>query len=126
MCRFIRILGLLAAFSLLSACYDEPESNSTSSNAPTHDTAERVDLSWTPPSTRSDGSYLPLSELAGYRVYMGTSSNDLAPLVDLNDDTVTSYTVNGLSSGNYYFAVSAYDTNGLESGYSQIILIRLG
>jgi hypothetical protein len=122
----IRILGLVATLSLLSACYNDPESNTDSNSTSSHNTSERVDLSWAPPSTRADGSYLPLSELAGYRVYMGTSSNNLTPLVDLNDDTITHYSVTGLSAGNYYFAVSAYDSSGLESGYSQIILVRLG
>jgi hypothetical protein len=56
---------------------------------------------------------------------MGTSSDNLTELVDLNDDTITNYTVNDLSTGNYYFAVSAYDINGLESGYSQVILIQV-
>lgn len=78
-------------------------------------------LEWLAPSTRTDGDYLPMSELAGYRIYMGTSSDDLAPIVDLNDEGLTRYTVDNLAAGSYFFAVSAYDADGMESGLSQIV-----
>jgi hypothetical protein len=42
-------------------------------------------------------------------------------LVDLNDDSLTEYTPDALPSGNYYFAVTAYDSDGNESGYSNVI-----
>lgn len=89
----------------------------------TQSATDNVSLAWRAPATRVDGSYLPNSELAGYRVYMGTASNNLAPLVDLNDETMTSYSVGTLPAGSYYFAVSAYDTDGLESSFSQILKI---
>jgi hypothetical protein len=57
--------------------------------------------------------------LAGYKVYYGTASRSYGtPLLTGNQ---TTYTVNSsyLSSGHtYYFAVTAYDTSGNESGYS--------
>jgi hypothetical protein len=87
--------------------------------------ASKVDLSWSPPVTRADGSYLPANELAGYRVYMGTSSNNLSLLVDLNDEATTTYTISNLPAGSYYIAVSAYDSAGVESGMSQVIKIVL-
>ena len=70
-------------------------------------TAGHALLSWVAPTTRSDGSYLPITDLQGYRIYYGTSANDLSVLVDLNDDSITEFDVNSLPSGNYYFAVSA-------------------
>ncbi len=124
--KYILILTLALTVSLLSACGGSSSTTSTTGTASQNlSTAEGVSLSWTPPSARTDGSFLPLTELAGYRIYMGTSSDNMNPLVDLNDDSVTSYTVNNLSAGSYYFAVSAYDTDGAESGYSEIILVRL-
>jgi hypothetical protein len=57
----------------------------------------------------------------GYRVYYGTDKSELIPVVDLNDSAMTSYTLTGLSPGTYYFAVTAYDYDGLESGYSEIV-----
>lgn len=120
-----RLLIATLLVSLLSACGGSSSTTTSSAASQTVSTSDDVNLSWTVPATRTDGSYLPLNELAGYRVYMGTSSSSLSPLVDLNDDTITSYTVTNLPAGSYYFAVSAYDTDGTESGYSQILIVQL-
>jgi hypothetical protein len=57
------------------------------------------------------------SDLAGYRVYYGTVSRIYGPA--LNVSTVTDHSFNDLEEGvTYYFAVTAFDTSGNESGYS--------
>jgi len=54
------------------------------------------------------------SDLAGYRVYQGTTSGSYGPAVDIGNTTV--YTAQNLDSGlTYYFAVTAHDTSGNES-----------
>lgn len=61
------------------------------------------------------------SNLAGYRVYYGTSSGNYVQAFGQGIDVgnVLAYTVTGLTSGvTYYFAVTAYDTSGNESTYS--------
>jgi len=56
------------------------------------------------------------TNLAGYKVYFGMASGVYnAPNII---GTETTYTVNGLGPGTWYFAVTAYNTEGLESGYS--------
>jgi major membrane immunogen (membrane-anchored lipoprotein) len=126
MYRFLAIMALVMSVFLLSACGDSDSTSSTTTTASqTIAQTDRISLAWTPPTTRSDGSFLEAGELAGYRIYMGTKSNNLAPLVDLSDDSITQYTVSDLPSGNYYFAISAFDTDGLESSYSQVILVQL-
>lgn len=56
-------------------------------------------------------------DLAGYRLYYGTSSHDYLWLLDVGK--VTSVTVPDLARGmRYYFAVSAYDSSGNESLFS--------
>jgi hypothetical protein len=97
------------------------DSSSDNRDTTTTPAAGRVLLSWVAPSTRADGSYLPLTELDGYRIYYGTSSSNLNMLIDLNDDSITEYSVDTLPSGNYYFSVTTYDVNGAESGFSNII-----
>ena len=126
MTKYIHILALVMILSLLSACGGSGSTTSTGSTASqTISSGDSVNLSWTAPSTRSDGSFLPLTELDGYRIYMGETESSMVPITDISDQNMTQFTVDGLSAGSYYFAVSAFDTDGNESGKSQIILIQL-
>jgi hypothetical protein len=80
--------------------------------------AANVTFSWTPPSTNSDGT--TLTDLAGYKVYSGISSRNYTQNTDVGN--VTSYTVTNLSVGStYYFVVTAYDTTGNQSSFSNEI-----
>ena len=71
-------------------------------------------LSWTAPSTQTDG-VTPLAELTGYRVHYGTASRNYTTVIDVGN--VTAYVLNDLPPGTYYFAVTAYNSNG-DSEYS--------
>jgi hypothetical protein len=54
------------------------------------------------------------SDLAGYKVYVGTSSGVYTTTYTVGN--VINYTVTGLAPGNvYYFAVTAYDLTAFES-----------
>ncbi|TAK03045.1 MAG: hypothetical protein EPO39_12735 [Candidatus Manganitrophaceae bacterium] len=70
--------------------------------------AANADLSWSA-NTETD--------LAGYKVYYGTSSRNYGAPVDVGNQTT--FTATGLSEGQtYYFAVTAYNAAGSESGLS--------
>ena len=73
-------------------------------------------LSWTPPTTNTDGS--PLTNLAGYRVYWGPAAGSYTNSVTLNNPGLTSYVVGNLAPGTYYFVVSARNSSGVESAMS--------
>lgn len=77
-------------------------------------------LNWTPPFMNTDGS--PLTNLAGFRVYYGTSVSALNQTVQIPGATTSYYSITGLSAGTWYFAVSAYATNGAESNRSAIAM----
>jgi hypothetical protein len=56
----------------------------------------------------------PESDIAGYRLYYGTSPASYGAPVEVGD--TTAYTLNGLTNGiPYYLALSAYDSDGWES-----------
>lgn len=62
------------------------------------------------------------SNLAGYKLYYGTSSGSYSTCIDVGNRT--SYTVNGLDPLlTYYFALTAYNTEGQESGYSGEVVL---
>lgn len=73
-------------------------------------------LSWTAPTTNTDGS--AVTNLAGYHIYYGTSPSSLSTMIDVSNPATTTYTVSNLSSGTWYFAVNAYTTNGTDSALS--------
>ncbi len=69
-------------------------------------------LSWAPS---------PSADTVGYRVYYGTTRGNYlqARGAGVNAGSATQYTASGLNTGQtYYFAVTAYDAAGNESGFS--------
>jgi hypothetical protein len=72
--------------------------------------AVEVTIAWDP-NTEPD--------LAGYRVHYGTSAGVYGTSIDVG--LQTTYTITGLAPGTYFFAVSAYNTSNLESGFSNEI-----
>jgi hypothetical protein len=74
-------------------------------------------LSWAAPTTRTDGS--ALQNLAGYRIYYGRMPGTYDYTIDVDNSGVLTYVVEGLVSGEWYFALSAYDTNDVESDRSE-------
>jgi hypothetical protein len=76
-------------------------------------------LSWNPPTTNTDGS--PLTNLAGYRVHWGTAVGSYPSSVRLDNPGLASYVVDGLAPGTYYFAVTAINSAGTESRFSNAV-----
>ena len=72
-------------------------------------------LSWAPPTQNVDGS--ALTDLTGYKLYWGNSSRSYGTSQPVNGAGTTSQTL-ALSPGTYYFAVTALDSSGNESAFS--------
>jgi hypothetical protein len=75
-------------------------------------------LSWLPPTENSDGS--PLTDLAGYVVLYGQSPTELTETIAIDNPSVTTYLVEQLTSGTWYFAVQASNSSGVVSGLSGV------
>jgi hypothetical protein len=71
-----------------------------------------------PPTERTDGS--ALTNLMGYKVYYGQNSSSLTHIVNISNVGQTSHYVENLDAGTWYFAVTAYDSAGLESAKSAV------
>lgn len=76
-------------------------------------------LTWTPPTTNSDGSQL--TDLAGFRIYYGNSESSLSKSITIDDKTATSGTVGSLGTGTWYFNVKSYTLSGVESAASPVV-----
>jgi hypothetical protein len=81
--------------------------------------AGNATLDWTPPTENTDRTVL--ANLAGYNVHYGTSPDKLTQVEKLTNPGLTSYVVDNLSTGKWYFAISSYAANGAESSNSGVI-----
>jgi hypothetical protein len=81
--------------------------------------AGNVALDWIPSTANTDGSVL--TNLAGYNVRYGTSPDKLTQVDKLANPGLTSYVVDNLSSGKWYFAISSYAADGTESSNSGVV-----
>jgi len=76
-------------------------------------------LSWLPPTENTDGSVL--TDLAGYKIYYGTSEGSYTTVITIDNPGISSYVVDSLSGGNtYYFVITSVNADGLESEYSTV------
>jgi len=75
--------------------------------------AQQAQLAWNPDA----------SQVAGYEVYYGLSSGNYTANSDVGNTTTA--TLQNLSSPTYYIAVTAYDSNNNQSGFSPELVINL-
>lgn len=123
--KHTEILTTLFLSSLLYACggggggsAGPAAANTQNANPPPVSTVNAVTLSWAPPTQREDLSTLNTNELSGFKIYYGTSSGVYAQSVTINNPNQTSYEINNLGNGRYYFVITALDSDGNESTYS--------
>ncbi len=121
----IRILMAIGLMLMMAGCgrggsggSDGSGSTSIVSDSTGTDTgAGTGTLTWDAPSTNANGTVL--TDLAGYKIYYGKKSGNYTEVEDVeNVTTVSSDELPDIQSGIWYFAVTAYDTSGNESDYS--------
>jgi hypothetical protein len=130
------LAGMFAVTLALAGCGGSSNSGSTASGATANDagatatatststtsssttTAGTATLSWAAPTENIDGT--PVTGLAGYRVYYGTSADALTQSIEVPGPATTTYVVSDLGPGTYYFAVAAYNSDGIEGAQSSV------
>jgi hypothetical protein len=75
-----------------------------------------VTLSWTAPTQNEDGS--ALTDLAGYKLYWGTTPGTYTDTAVIDNPSITTFTVDGLPPGTYEFVATSLNAAGIESRYS--------
>jgi hypothetical protein len=86
---------------------------------PPSPTTGSATLNWMPPLANTDGS--TLTDLAGYVIHYGTNASQLTSTVKITNPGLTSYVLQNLVAGTYYFGVMAYDATGQSSVMSTIV-----
>jgi hypothetical protein len=105
------IAGTIVFGGMLAACGGGGGSSSGSASA-----ANAVTLSWMPPTENTNGS--TLTDLSGYTIHYGTQSQNYTNEIQVDNPGLTTYVVDNLSPGTYYFAISATTSDGFESATS--------
>lgn len=118
--RGLRIGALGMACAVVIAACGNPNAVVTGPNATPHGAVpdnHTAVLTWTPVRSMTGGR--SLKNLAGYKIYYGTSPRTMRT-VTLPDPTLTTYHITNLASGTWYFAVAAYTRDGVEGIQSNI------
>lgn len=79
-------------------------------------------LTWAAPTQYENGS--PFVDLAGYRIWYGNAPGSYSRLVEIAPGTTTHNILN-LAATTYYFSITAYNHEGVESTLSNEVAISL-
>ena len=109
----ISVLSFLLFFT--TGC-GSPHGSPSISNGDNTKCGDTVTLTWSAPTTNVDGT--PLTDLAGYKIYYGTSSGNYSTTMDYPDPTLTTTTFAIPKGIMHYFVATAYDSSGDESDFS--------
>jgi len=103
--------GVLPAFSIVV----QAAASTTTAPPPvtTPTSTGSATVSWIPPTQNSDGTVL--TNLAGYRIYYGTTPGNLSKTAVVANAGLTRYVISGLATQTWYFSMTAYNAAGFES-----------
>ncbi len=78
-----------------------------------------VTLSWTPPAENEDGTYLV--DLAGYWIYWGNNPGTYTEWLRIDNPGLTMVVIEDLVPGDWEFAMTSFNRNGVESKLSNTV-----
>ena len=113
------LVTLVAAFAIAGCAGGNSDTSPTVTAQSVNDESNgSAVLNWTPVTSDTAGN--SLSGLAGYEIHYGTSTGAMSLLIVVNDPQQTSYTVQALAPGTWYFSVNAFTSSGVEGLQSNI------
>lgn len=84
-------------------------------SSPTTSTGN-VTINWNAPTENTDGTVL--TDLAGFKIHYGAAPGKYTQTITVSNPGLATYVVTDLAAGTYYFAVTAYSSDGTESSLS--------
>lgn len=84
-------------------------------------------LSWTVPVARENALPISMAEISGFRVYYGTKQGEYKQYVEIDDVYTDELELNvfKLEPDTYYLVVTTIDSKGLESAFSEAVVIEV-
>lgn len=117
-----RNIALGLGLVVLAGCnfnYDSPSGTQASAGTTSVGAGTgTAELAWQMPTENTNGT--PLTDLAGYTIVYGSSPSSMNRWVQLTDIGTTSYVIQGLGQGTWYFAILSYTLSGANSALSNI------
>ena len=109
----------------LTACSTEENFDGPGAGAATATgTISIASLTWAAPSEREDNTPISMSEIAGYRIYYGTTQGDYQYEIEIND-AYNDVADIGLLQGTYYAVITTVDVDGRESVFSEEVILNV-
>ena len=105
------VLAALVIYYVTSNEVGQPTSESESPGT--------VTISWLAPTENEDDS--PIVELAGFAIHYTKKDGQDPVTIYVNDPAVTSYTIENLEPGKYFFSISAIEADGDKSDWSNVV-----
>jgi hypothetical protein len=90
----------------------------TSGTPPPGSSSGVATLSWAAPTENTDGSVL--QNLSGYVIHYGLSTDDMTSTITIANPGITTYVVDNLPAGTYFFSLSATTSSGIQSSPSNV------
>jgi|HubBroStandDraft_6_1064221.scaffolds.fasta_scaffold60245_3 hypothetical protein len=120
----LNVAAFLGIGAILSACDQDQSSTDGAAHVAVPDAAApsgagSLTLFWDAPTDNTDGS--SLNNLKGYKLYYGEKSGTYTSVLDIANPSLTTYVVQNLQPGTYYFALADYNSQGVESALTHEI-----
>lgn len=113
-------VGAVTTSVTSSSASSAPASTQVANSGKISAVAGTVGLTWLIPSQRENGDFLDVTELGGYELRYRKDTDTAFTYVTINDAWQNFYNFSWLS-GNYIFQISAFDKNGMYSGFVDLI-----
>lgn len=102
---------------------DDKASNSAGTENNAVDAGTQPDsstITWLPPTENVDSS--AFTDLVGYKIYIGSEPGRYKTVRMLEDPGLTEYLIEGLPAGKYYVAMTAVNSQNIESPLSNVVV----
>jgi len=74
-------------------------------------------ISWTAPTENTDNS--TLNDLAGFKIHYGTFPGEYDNTITIDNVGLSSFLVEDLGASDWFFVMTAFNSSGIESAYSE-------